>query len=78
MFFLFKVPPTFMVLTIRVFRREDISTWLTLPYLPLQKKKLLYKTCKTLLRKLTFRLSMLVTFYDYVQTFRAMGFFNVG
>lgn len=55
---------------------QELPSLAPLPQIPIQQQKVIFKAYKDMFKKATFRASMLVTLYDYVQTFRALGGFN--
>lgn len=74
--FFLQIPPLMTIASIYILKCEEIPIFAELPPLPVAQKQLIVKAVKELFKKATFKVSMLVTLYDYVQTFRALGGFN--
>ncbi|KAF2902846.1 hypothetical protein ILUMI_03340 [Ignelater luminosus] len=75
-FFYILVPPLVSAATFYFIQFQEFPSLAPLPHIPVQQQRIILKAYKDMFKKATFRASMLVTLYDYVQTFRALGGFN--
>ncbi|GJQ82843.1 hypothetical protein Trydic_g2583 [Trypoxylus dichotomus] len=70
------VPPLFTAFTFLFLTKENCTMFLDVPVLEAEQRRSFYYACVLLFKKAMYRLSMIVTVYDYVQTFRAIGIFH--
>lgn len=70
------VPPLFTGFAILVLTSDNWTSLLDAPVLEEEQKRNFCYAILLLFKKTMYRLSVVVTIYDYVQTFRAIGIFN--
>lgn len=70
------IPPLLTIASVVVLTQDNCTSFLDLPVLEMEQRQNFYYGTLLLFKKTMYRVSMIVTIYDYVQTFRAAGIFN--